>query len=111
LNEDGVTISEFSCNRAASEKALAKSDEEFTTTAKFGEVINLPIGQITINPTLYFNPDYVGKEIQVSKGNRDAVATAYRAKVQIAMADKMASIINLSMNDVVPQRADDVLNT
>ncbi len=111
LNEDGVTISEFSCSRTASEKALKKSDEEFTVTAKFGEAINLPIGQITINPTLYFNPDYVGKEIQVSKGNREAVATAYRNKVQMAMADKMASIINLSMNDVVPQRADDVLNT
>ena len=111
LNEDGVTISEFSCSRTASEKALKKSDEEFTVTAKFGEAINLPIGQVVINPTLYFNPDYVGREINVSKGNREAVATAYRAKVQISMADKMASIINLSMNDVVPQRADDVLNT
>ena len=29
----------------------------------------------------------------------------------MSLANKMASIINLSMNDVVPQRADDVLNT
>lgn len=111
LNEDGVTISEFSCNRTAAEKAEKKSDEEFTTTGKYGEVINLPIGQITINPTLYFNPDFVGKEIRVSKGTRDAVATAYRNKVQMSVASKMSSIINLTMNDVVPQRADDVLNT
>lgn len=111
LGEDGVTISEFSCSRLASEKELKKSDEEFTTTAKFGEIINLPIGQITINPTLYFNPEFVGKEIQVTKGNRDIVATSYRSRVQMSLANKMASIINLSMNDVVPQRADDVLNT
>lgn len=111
LGEDGVTISEFSCSRLASEKELKKSDKEFTTTAKFGEIINLPIGQITINPTLYFNPEFVGKEIQVTKGNRDIVATAYRSRVQMSLANKMASIINLSMNDVVPQRADDVLNT
>ena len=111
LGEDGVTISEFSCSRLASEKELKKSDEEFSTTAKFGEIINLPIGQITINPTLYFNPEFVGKEIQVTKGNRDIVATAYRSRVQMSLANKMASIINLSMNDVVPQRADDVLNT
>ena len=111
LGEDGVTISEFSCKRLASEKELKKSDEEFTTTAKFGEIINLPIGQITINPTLYFNPEFVGKEIKVTKGNRDIVATAYRSRVQMSLANKMASIINLSMNDVVPQRADDVLNT
>ena len=111
LGEDGVTISEFSCSRLASEKELKKSDEEFSTTAKFGEIINLPIGQITINPTLYFNPEFVGKEIQVTKGNRDIVATSYRSRVQMSLANKMASIINLSMNDVVPQRADDVLNT
>lgn len=111
LGEDGVTISEFSCKRLASEKELKKSDKEFTTTAKFGEIINLPIGQITINPTLYFNPEFVGKEIQVTKGNRDIVATSYRSRVQMSVANKMASIINLSMNDVVPQRADDVLNT
>ena len=111
LSEEGVTIYEFSCARTPSEKAEAEKDEEFTVTAKYGETVNIPIGQITINKTLYFNPDYVGKEIGVSKGTRDAVATAYRNKVQMSVASKMSSIINLSMNDVVPQRADDVLNT
>lgn len=111
LSEEGVAISEFAYNRTASEKAEKKSDEKFTATAKYGEVINLPIGQVVINPTLYFNPDFVGKEIRVSKGNRDIIATAYRNKVQMSVASKMSSIINLSMNDVVPQRADDVLNT
>ena len=111
LTEDGVLISEFSCTRKASEREAKKSDEKFTTTAKFGEVVDLPNGQITINPTLYFNPEYVGKEIRVLKGTREAVATAYRNKVQMAVASKMSSIINLSLNDVVPQRADDILNT
>ena len=111
LGEDGVTISEFSCPRNAAEKAQKKSDELFTATAKFGEVVNLPIGQVIINPTLYFNPDVVGKEIRVLKGNRDAIATAYRNRVQMSVASKMSSIVNLSLNDVVPQRADDILNT
>lgn len=111
LGEDGVTISEFKCTRAANEKAEKKSDEKFVAKAKYGEIINLPIGQITINPTLYFNPDFVGKEIRVSKSSRESVATAYRNKVQMSVASKMSSIINLSMNDVVPQRADDILNT
>lgn len=111
LGENGVTISEFKCNRAANEKAEKKSDEKFVANANYGEVINLPIGQITINPTLYFNPDFVGKEIRVSKSPRESIATAYRNKVQMSVASKMSSIINLSMNDVVPQRADDILNT
>ncbi len=109
LNEDGVTISEFACARKSKEET--KSDKKFTTTAKFGEVIDLPIGQITINPTLYFDPEYVGKTIFVSKGTKNAVATAYRNKVQMSVASKMSSIINISLNDAVPQRADDILNT
>ena len=111
LTEEGVSISEFSCQRLPSEEAEKKSDEKFTATAKYGEIINLPIGQVIINPTLYFNPDVVGKEIRVSKSTRDALATAYRNKINMSVASKMSSIINLSMSDVVPQRADDVLNT
>ncbi|MBE6195299.1 MAG: polysaccharide biosynthesis tyrosine autokinase [Rikenellaceae bacterium] len=110
LGEDGVTVSEFACRRESRDER--KADEKFTATAKFGEVINLPIGQIVINPTLYFVPEeFVGEEIFVSKGTKDIVATAYRNKVQMSVANKMASIINLSLNDVVPQRADDILNT
>ena len=90
---------------------ITKADEKFSTTAKFGEVINLPIGQVVINPTLYFNPEYVGKDIRVSKGARNAIATAYRNKVKMSVPSKMSSIINLSLNDVSPQRADDILNT
>ena len=111
LSDDSVTVSEFSCARTASEKAEQKSDKFFTATAKYGELINLPIGQITIDQTLYFNPEMAGKEIRVSKGSRDAIATAYRSKVQMSVASKMSSIINLSLNDVAPQRAEDILNT
>jgi len=109
FTEDGFSISDFSCKRESRDEK--KADKLFVTTGKFGEVVNLPIGQIVVNPTLYFTPELVGKEIQVFKGTVDAVATAYRNKIQIMMANKMASIISLSLNDVVPQRADDILNT
>lgn len=109
LTNDGVEISEFKCARTS--KSETKADEAFTTTGKFGEVITLPIGQIVVNPTLYFTPDYVGKSIAVTKGTTEAIATAYRNRVQMTVPSKMSSIINLSLNDVVPQRADDILNT
>ena len=103
LSEEGVTLSEF--------KSKNEEDDGFTATAKYGEVINLPLGQIVVNPTLYFNSEYIGESILVSKYNRDAVANAYRKRVKMAVPSKMSSIINLSLNDVVPQRAEDVLNT
>ena len=111
LTEEGVEISDFACSRKSSEKDKKKSDKEFIATAKFGEVINLPIGQIIVNPTLYFNPNFIGKEVRALKGSVESVATAYRNKVQMSVASKMSSIINLSLNDVVPQRAEDILNT
>ena len=111
LTEDGVAISEFACARSSKERAEKKSDKEFAVKGKFGEVITLPIGQIVINPTLYFNPDYVGKEIFVSKLTKDDVATSYRSRIQITVANKQASIINLTLNDSDPRRAQDVINT
>jgi capsular exopolysaccharide synthesis family protein len=42
---------------------------------------------------------------------KESVATSYRNRMEMSVATKMASIINLSLNDVVPQRADDILNT
>ncbi|PHQ28270.1 GumC family protein [Leeuwenhoekiella nanhaiensis] len=39
-----------------------------------------------------------------------AVANAYRAKLNIALPDKQASLLQLSMQDNVPQKARDVLN-
>ncbi len=109
LSEDSVFISKFECLRK--NKADIKADKKFHTTGKYGEVINLPIGQIVINTTLYFTPEYVDKKILVRKGTKETVATAYRNNMQMSVANKMASIINLSLNNVVAQRADDVLNT
>ena len=110
LLEDGaLEISEFGCIRK--ERHERKADAKFKTTGKFGEIIDLPIGQIIINPTLYFTPECVNRSIAVTKGTSETIATRYRNKVQMSVPNKMSSIINLSLNDVVPQRAEDILNT
>ena len=108
LGEDEtVTISKF--ERAAAIKP--ESDETFTATAKLGDTIKLPTGPIIVAATEHFNPELIGKEIFVSKGSKDAIATAYRGRVQMSVPNKMSSVVNLSLNDVVPQRAEDILNT
>ena len=109
LTEDGVSVSDF--KRAKTPGVDTDADEDFTATAKFGETINLPIGQIVVEPTLYFNPEMVGKEITVSKLSKEAIATSYRSAVKMDVASKMASVINMSLANTVPQRAEDVLNT
>ncbi len=108
LNDaDEVTISKF--ERVAPVKP--ESDETFTVTGKLGDTLYLPTGPIVVATTNHYNEEIVGKEIFVSKGNREAIATAYRTKVQTSVPSKMSSVVNLSLNDVVPQRAEDILNT
>ncbi|MDE6779164.1 MAG: chromosome partitioning protein ParA, partial [Alistipes sp.] len=76
-----------------------------------GDTISTPIGQIVINPTLYLHEKYFGQAIDVSKGNIEAVVNAYRGAVHCNVANKLSSIVTISMNNTVAQRADDVINT
>ena len=109
LTNEGVEIYKFSTKRLSD--ADKEADKKFYATAKYGDTLNIPIGRIVVNKTLYMTPDFEGKEIEVSKSSKEAKATAYRNRVQMNVASKMSSIINLSLNDVVPQRAEDIINT
>ena len=109
IGEEGVSISEFQTTRA--NESQSEADEAFKASAKFGETIDLPIGQIIVNPTLYMSEEYKGSEITVSKSSRESVANNYRNAVKMSVASKMSSIINLALDDEVPERAEDILNT
>lgn len=80
-------------------------------TGNLGDTISTPIGQIVINPTLYFNEKYFDRAIDVSKGNIESVVNAYRGAVSCHVVNKLSSIVTISMNNTVAQRADDVINT
>ena len=109
IGEEGVSISEFQTSRSSDSQSEA--DEAFSASAKYGETIDLPIGQIVVTPTLYMSNEYFGKEVTVTKSTKESVATSYRNKVKMSVASKMSSIINLSLDDEVPERAEDILNT
>ncbi len=109
LLEDQVEISHFV--RGKQKGVDPKADKNFTATAPYGEAIVTPSGQIVVDKTLYMDEDYVGKTIIVSKSNREAMASRYRAATQSSVANKMSSIITISLKDVVAKRAEDVINT
>ena len=79
-------------------------------TAKYGDTIAISGGKIVIVPTKKLN-NFIGKTIQVSKGDKDAITNTYRNRVKMSVPSKMSSIINMSLNDVSAERAEDVLNT
>ena len=79
-------------------------------TATLNDTVNTPVGRVVVIPTWNYAA-YAGKEILVEKSSIKAVTKRYRAAVQVARADKVSNVVNLSMVDPSGDRAEDVLNT
>ena len=82
-------------------------DESFTALVAPGDTIATPLGNISLIATPYANDL---SEVTVSKRALNNVVETYRSKLKCEIADKQASIINISMTDEVPRRAEDVIN-
>ena len=82
-------------------------DESFSALVAPGDTIATPLGNISLVATPYANEL---SEVTVSKRALNNVVEAYRSKLKCEIADKQASIINISMTDEVPRRAEDVIN-
>ena len=82
-------------------------DESFTALVTPGDTIATPLGNISLIATPYANDL---SEVTVSKRALNNVVETYRSKLKCEIADKQASIINISMTDEVPRRAEDVIN-
>jgi uncharacterized protein involved in exopolysaccharide biosynthesis len=79
----------------------------FTAVVVPGDTIATPLGNLTLIATPFADRDI---EVIVTKMPLNNVVEAYRSKLQCEIADKQASVINLSMTDEVAQRAEDVIN-
>lgn len=84
-------------------------EQSFKATAEVGDTITTPLGKIVFVPTPYID-QYTDKRVNVTKYPLNEITEAYRKRLQCNITDKMASVINISMTDVVPKRAEDVIN-
>lgn len=101
INEAGdITFTEFKDKEVY---------EGVTITAKVGDVVATPFGNIATTATPYFeqNRELV---ISVTQFPINDITETYRKRLNCAIVDKMASVITLSMTDEVPQRAEHILN-
>ena len=106
LGNDRISLTEF-----AAVGIESRHDRKMVIEGCFCDTLSTPVGKIRICKTDYMTPEFEGERLIVSKGSRKAVASKYRKAVISSVANKQSSIINLSINDNVPQRAEDVLNT
>lgn len=77
--------------------------------AKPGEDTATPVGVVRVVPTAYYDSQR-NQKITVCKFPLEQTALRYKNALNVSMAAKESSIIQLTINDVNPKRAEDVLN-
>ena len=85
------------------------SEGDFSATVTPCDTIATPLGNIVMTPTKYFDK-YSHLEVKVSRSTLNDAIEHYRKKLKCEIADKQSSVINLTMNDEVAKRAEDVIN-
>lgn len=73
--------------------------------------VKTPMGMLTVKPTLLYGMGWNGREITVVYQDSEQVAKQYSVALTPALASKESSVVNLTLNDVSAQRAEDYLNT
>lgn len=77
--------------------------EKFT----FGEEIIMPFGSFTVTRGEFFDPT---DELSIVFNNPYSIAWRYVGKLEVFVVNKLASILNVSLKDPVPQKGILVLN-
>lgn len=94
-----VTLSEFVLNGEESEKVK---------TGSVGDTISTPVGRVIVFSTEFFCDDI---EINYIHSKLKSVTDGYCGSLTISLADKNSSVLNLSINDPSPARAEDILTS
>lgn len=76
-----------------------------------GKTVNTPVGKITVKNTPYANKPEFDKPIYVNRSSLYAKAAYYQSALQVGLVDKETTVIQISINDVNIQRAEEILNT
>lgn len=77
--------------------------------AAFAVNLNNKLGKWRIDTTSAIN-NYIGQEIVINVQNPNEAIDNYLEKLEIEPINKLASVVELSIKDNVPQRGEDVLN-
>ena len=96
-DNDDITFSDF------------KDNEGYSVTAKIGDTIATPFGNIVTAATPYLEQNRK-MVISVAQYPINDITESYRKRLNCAIVDKMASVITLNMVDEVPLRAEHILN-
>ncbi|MDX1760562.1 MAG: polysaccharide biosynthesis tyrosine autokinase [Christiangramia sp.] len=78
--------------------------------AAFGTPVELPFGGIILTPNFAAGQEKKDKTILVSFGSLEAAVDSYRSRLQVNLTDKNSTLIELSLQDPVREKAQDILD-
>ena len=88
---------------------INEGDDEKNVKHAFGNSINTTIGKIIITPDDNFD-HYIGKKIEIRIIPVQLVSEYYRNKISIEPVEKSPSVLKVSLNDPVEEKAKDIVN-
>lgn len=91
----------------SSTTAFPKTD----VRGRMGQLLNTPFGAVKIEKSPAWDDAFAGKEFQIVKYPLSAIAKVYSGRLSVTLSEKDATVLNLSLSDEIPDRADDVLTT
>lgn len=77
---------------------------------KTGEITETPMGKIKVTPTKDFSI-YKNTDINIKLNPSEIIANTLSKKITAKIPNPKSTVINLSITDTNPQRAEDILNT
>ena len=111
-NEDAsLTILPVSGNKGVELTDFVRGEDESGQTVKalFNDTVSTPVGRLLVKPMA--GAETWKEAVYVSRSGLQSTAAAYSDKLNVALNDEKSTVINLSLEDVCIQRAEDVLNT
>lgn len=80
-------------------------------TAYVDSLTQTPVGALTVRQLVPSDTTVLGKPVYVSRSGYASAGKAYAKKLVVGQSDDESTVIDLSIEDVSPQRAEDLLNT
>ncbi len=107
INGDSTVILSNFKSRVSSDSA------DDALTVSLNSVTSTPLGKVTVIPTMGYSKHnaHIGKNIAVVRTNLYRTTDDVRKKLTVAVNSDKSTIINISYNDVHPQRATDIITT
>lgn len=75
------------------------------------DTITTPVGVLMITPTPHYNEEGGNTDVHFSKRSMQSVVNGYSNALQAVLGSKDATVIDLSIKNQSPRRAEDILNT